>query len=162
GDHGPYCADRTRAPVHPSGTHTRFCAIARNLFSVPSRSNSDVFGSCRTGETPAHGPDARLSIWSNKAGRATAWATEARGGGLWAASGVATDGTAIFAATGNTFGASMWMGGEAILRLGPGATFSGLPADYFTPSHWPLLDTADSDLGASGPLVLDVPGATPS
>ena len=103
-----------------------------------------------------------IAVPVNDPTRATAWATEARGGGIWAPGGLATDGTSIFAATGNTFGASTWMGGEAILRLGPGATFSGLPADYFTPSNWPLLDAADSDLGGSGPLVLDVPGATPS
>ena len=94
--------------------------------------------------------------------RATAWATEARGGGIWAPGGVATDGTWMFAATGNTFGAHTWMGGEAIVRLGPGATFAGAPTDYFTPSNWRQLDATDLDLGGSGPVVLDVPGATPS
>jgi hypothetical protein len=56
----------------------------------------------------------------------------------------------------------MDLGGEAIVRLGPGATFSGTPADYFTPSNWRQLDATDLDLGGSGPVVLDVPGATPS
>ena len=94
--------------------------------------------------------------------RATAWATAARGGGIWAPGGVSTDGSSLFAATGNTFGARTWRGGEAVVRLGPGATFSGAPADYFTPSNWRQLDAADLDVGGSGPVVLDVPGATPS
>jgi hypothetical protein len=93
---------------------------------------------------------------------ATAWATAARGGGIWAPGGVATDGSWLFAATGNTFGARTWGGGEAVIRLGPGATFSGEPRDYFAPSNWPPLDAADLDVGGSGPVVLEVPGATPS
>jgi hypothetical protein len=93
---------------------------------------------------------------------ATGWATGARGGGIWAPSGIATDGKSIFVATGNTFGASTWMGGEAIIRLGPNAKFSGNPSDYFTPSNWRRLDSGDDDLGGSGPVLIDVPGATPS
>src|ERR1039457_5601704 len=54
------------------------------------------------------------------------------------------------------------MGGEAIIRLGPGAKFSGNPAYYFTPSNWKTLDDGDVDLGGSGPVLIDVPGATPS
>jgi len=97
----------------------------------------------------------------NPAG-ATAWATTARAGGIWGPGGIATDGQALFAATGNTFGATTWMGGEAIVRLGPGATFTGEAADFFTPSNWPALDDGDVDLGGSGPVLIDVPGATPS
>jgi PQQ enzyme-like repeat protein len=93
----------------------------------------------------------------------TAWATGARaGGGIWAPNGVATDGQSVFIATGNTFGARTWMGGEAIIRLGPGAQFSGSPMDYFTPSNWRKLDGGDVDLGGSGPVLIDVPGATPA
>jgi hypothetical protein len=93
---------------------------------------------------------------------ATAWATEGRGGGAWAPGGLATDGRSIFVATGNTFGARTWMGGEAVIRLGAGAKFSGNPADYFTPSNWRQLDDDDADVGGSGPVLFDVPGATPS
>jgi hypothetical protein len=93
---------------------------------------------------------------------ATAWVTQGFAGGSWAPGGLASDGTAIFAATGNTEGATNWGGGEAILRLGPGATFSGNTADFFTPSNWQDLDAQDRDLGGSGPILIDVPGATPS
>jgi hypothetical protein len=56
----------------------------------------------------------------------------------------------------------MWQGGEAVIRLGAGATFSGDPADYFAPSNWLQLDDADLDLGGSGAVLVNVPGATPS
>jgi hypothetical protein len=107
-----------------------------------------------------HGWVIAVPITNPKA--ATAWATEARGGGIWAPGGIASDGPSIFAATGNTFGARSWMGGEAIIRLTSGAKFSGNPADYFTPSNWHQLDSEDADIGGSGPVLFDVPGATPS
>jgi hypothetical protein len=74
---------------------------------------------------------------------ATAWATPARGGGSWAPGGLATDGRSIFAATGNTFGATDRSGGEAILRFTPGPTL----ADWFAPSDWKALDAGDVDIG---------------
>src|SRR6185436_2382794 len=91
-----------------------------------------------------------------------AWATTVRGGGAWAVGGPASDGTDLFMSTGNTFGAALWAGGESIIRFKSGPTFSGQTEDYFTPTNWPALDTADLDLGSSGPLVVDVPGAQPS
>jgi hypothetical protein len=94
-----------------------------------------------------------------------AWATTAHGGGAWSVGGVASDGTNPFVATGNTFGAgSTWGGGEAIIRLQPGPVFSGptVTNDYWAPTNWPALDSGDTDLGGSGPLLVDVPGATPS
>jgi hypothetical protein len=107
-----------------------------------------------------HGWVVAVPVWDP--GSATAWATDARGGGIWAPGGLASDGVGIIAATGNTFGAAQWRGGEAIIHLGPGATFTGSPMDYFAPSNWQYLDAFDLDLGGVGPLVVDVPGATPS
>jgi hypothetical protein len=91
-----------------------------------------------------------------------AWATPARGGGAWAVGGVASDGVNPFIATGNTFGASVWSGGEAIIRFQSGPVFSGLASDYWAPTNWNALDGGDTDLGGSGALIIDVPGATPS
>jgi uncharacterized repeat protein (TIGR01451 family) len=91
-----------------------------------------------------------------------AWATGASQGGIWAAGGLASDGQSIFAVTGNTGGATDWMGGEAVLRLGAGGTFSGTPTDFFTPSNWSQLDVADLDLSGTGPVLITVPGATPT
>jgi outer membrane protein assembly factor BamB len=95
-------------------------------------------------------------------GGARGWAVGARGGGIWALGGPSSDGASVFVATGNTFRAGVWAQGEAVVRLQPGATFSGQPADYFTPSNWRALDAGDVDLGGSGPVLIDVPGATPS
>jgi hypothetical protein len=91
-----------------------------------------------------------------------AWATPARGGGMWAVGGVASDGISPFIASGNTFGASEWSGGEAIIRFQPGPVFSGLTKDYWSPINWKMLDTNDLDLAGSGALIVDVPGATPA
>ena len=92
-----------------------------------------------------------------------AWATSATAGGIWAPGGLSSDGDGFFAATGNTFatGAS-WGSGEGVLRFAPGPTFSGQAADYYAPSNWMQLDASDTDISGSGPLVVDLPGATPS
>ena len=91
-------------------------------------------------------------------GQPTAWATAAVGGGAWAPSGVSSDGASLFIATGNTFGADAWSGGEAVLRFSPGPVL----ADWFAPSDWKALDAGDVDIGGTGPVLVDVPGATPS
>ena len=49
-----------------------------------------------------------------------------------------------------------------MIRFQPVSIFSGSPTDYWAPTNWQSLDQIDSDLGASGPLLVDVPGATPS
>jgi hypothetical protein len=91
-----------------------------------------------------------------------AWATSIRGGGAWAVGGIASDGVDPFVATGNTFGASTWGGGESIIHFTPGAAFSGQTNDFWTPRNWQSLDMTDKDLGGSGALIVDVPGANPS
>jgi outer membrane protein assembly factor BamB len=93
-------------------------------------------------------------------GQVTAWATSGLGGGVWAPSGIASDGTSLYVATGNSVGAATWVGGEAVFRLAPGPVFSGQGADYFAPSTWQALDTADADLGGSGVALIDMPGAS--
>jgi hypothetical protein len=39
--------------------------------------------------------------------------------------------------------------------------FSRHPADYFAPDDWKALDARDADLGGSGPVLIEVPGAQP-
>ena len=94
----------------------------------------------------------------------TAWAaaTKNRGGAIWGVGGIASDGKNPFVTTGNTFSPPNWEGGEAVIRFQPGPIFSGSPADYWVPENWLTLDSFDQDLGSSGPLLVDVPGATPS
>jgi hypothetical protein len=91
------------------------------------------------------------------------WATTAIGGGIWGHGGVASDGTNMFVVTGNTFNTGgNWMGGEAIIRLQAGPTFTGQPTDYWAPTNWLSLDNSDTDLGGVSATVVDVPGANPS
>ena len=91
------------------------------------------------------------------------WATTAIGGGIWGHSGVASDGTNMFVITGNTFNTGgNWMGGEAIIRLQAGPTFTGQPTDYWAPTNWFNLDNGDTDLGGVSAMLIDVPGANPS
>jgi hypothetical protein len=90
------------------------------------------------------------------------WATPALAAGIWAPGGLSSDGTSVFAATGNGFGEMTWAGGEMVGRFGPGASFSGNPVDFWVPTNWQMLDGFDYDLGGSTVLVIDVPGATPS
>jgi hypothetical protein len=97
----------------------------------------------------------------------TAWAAATsagtRGGAIWGVGGIAGDGLNSFATTGNTAGTNgNWDGGEAVIRFQPGPIFSGDPSDYWVPTNWLDLDNQDADLGGSGPLLVDVPGATPS
>ena len=93
---------------------------------------------------------------------AKGYATQSQAGGIWGVSGPSTDGTSIFVATGNTFSGNTWGHGEAVLKLQPGPVFSAQAADYFTPSDWKSLDNGDTDLGGTNPILIDVPGATPS
>src|SRR6202040_3626561 len=80
-----------------------------------------------------------------------------------AVGGVASDGKNPFVTTGNTCNTgNSWDGGEAVIRFQPGPIFSGNPSDYWAPTSWFKLDGGDADLGSSGPLLVNVPGATPS
>jgi hypothetical protein len=92
------------------------------------------------------------------------WATAAQGGGIWGHSGVASDGANMFVVTGNTFTSpgDPWSGGEAIVRLQAGPTFTGNPTDFWAPANWQSLDNSDTDLGGCSAILIDVPGATPS
>jgi hypothetical protein len=100
----------------------------------------------------------------DKPGEVTAWAaaTTNHGGAIWGVGGIASDGKNPYVTTGNTFNPPEWEGGEAVIRFQPGPIFSGSPVDYWAPENWLTLDSFEFDLGSSGPLLVDVPGATPS
>lgn len=103
----------------------------------------------------------------NNPGGVMAWAAATTagtyGGAIWGVGGVASDGQNPFVVTGNTVNTGgNWGGGEAVVRFQPGPIFSGSPSDYWAPLNWLDLDNLDFDLGSCGPLLVDVPGATPS
>ena len=91
------------------------------------------------------------------------WVTTSLKSGIWTPGGIASDGTNLYVATGNAPGGTTpWGGSEAIIRLQPGPVFSGSTTDYWAPTNWQSLDSGDIDLGGTNPIIVDVPGATPS
>lgn len=88
-------------------------------------------------------------------------AQNTRAAGIWAPGGPASDGTDVFVTTGNTFGATTWVGQEAVLRLKAGPVFSNQTTDYWAPHDYLTLDNGDTDIGGTGAMLVDVPGATP-
>jgi PQQ enzyme repeat len=103
----------------------------------------------------------------NNPASVTAWAAAtspgSSGGAIWGVGGIASDGSNLFATTGNTVGTGgNWSGGEAVIRFQAGPIFSGDPSDYWAPLNWLDLDNWNTDIGSSGALLVDVPGATPS
>jgi len=103
-----------------------------------------------------------VGVQMSNPGNVMNWATTITRAGAWSIGGVANDGTNLFVTTGNGSLTSNWGGSEAVIRLQPGPIFSGNPSDYWVPTNWQSLDGGDTDLGGSGPVIVDVPGATPS
>ena len=129
-------------------------AIVSNVVYVPYGGHA---GDCG----PYHGW--LVGVPENNPTNVMAWATTNTGGGMWAVGGPASDGSSPFIATGNTFGAGTnWGGGEAIIRFLTGPVFSNTTNDFWAPTNWPALDSGDIDLGGSGALLVNVPGASPS
>ncbi len=130
-------------------------ALVNGIVYVPY---SGYFGDCGA----YHGWVIGIQI--NSPTTVMGWATEAIGGGIWGHSGVASDGTNMFVITGNTFTSpgDPWSGGEAIVRLQAGPTFTGNPTDFWAPTNWQSLDASDTDLGGCSAILIDAPGATPS
>jgi outer membrane protein assembly factor BamB len=116
-----------------------------------------------------------LGVATANPGNISSWHTAApSGSGIWGPSGAATDGTSIFVATTNTNGPhpTVWDAGhsEAVIRLTPGLQFTESAANFFTQGQgaannnqdWYYNDVNDLDLGSSGLVLFDAPGATPS
>jgi hypothetical protein len=91
------------------------------------------------------------------------WRPDADGAGIWGPSGIASDGSSLYVATGNGDpNATEWDGSETVFRLQPGPIFSGSPADYYTPLNWQTMNEEDLDLGSSGVTLFDLPGPSPT
>lgn len=75
-----------------------------------------------------------------------------RAGGIWAPSGAAVDAAGdIFVATGNSFSFSSFDFGNSLIKLSPKLQ----RVDWFAPSNWLELNYGDTDLGSTGPALLD-------
>jgi hypothetical protein len=106
-----------------------------------------------------------IAVDTSKGTVVSSWATRGVGGAIWAAGGMASDGTGVFAVTGNANYDGHYMppptysDSEGIIRV------SGMPltrTDHYYPARWGTMDSGDQDMGASSSLFMTVPGATPS
>ncbi len=92
----------------------------------------------------------------------TAWISGARGGAVWAPGNLVVSDSALFATTGNTFGATTWSGGNAILKFNAASSFNSTPTDFFAPLDWKRLDDDDLDLGGSNPVPINLSHGQPA
>ena len=116
-------------------------------------------------------------------GTVNAWATKAIAGGIWGSTGAASDGTSLFFATGNSKSSASagpnsssgtsdtdwadWGDSETVYKfpttlVSPAAAATPVTTDFFTTSNWSSQDKADADMGGTSPILVNVPGATPS
>lgn len=94
-----------------------------------------------------------------------AWAGLGRGEGIWAAGGMASDGDGVFAITGNNTAREAdhaKTDSEEVVRVTGLGELARNDANIFYPARWKEMDDADADFGASSPVYIEVPGATPS
>jgi hypothetical protein len=84
--------------------------------------------------------------------------------GIWGHGGLASDGTNVFAATGNGVDGTHWdtSDSEEVVRIVGMAQFTRNAANVYYPTIWQNMDGADLDFGASTPAYVPLPpGSTP-
>ena len=91
-----------------------------------------------------------------------ALSTSAEKGGIWAPGGIASDGTSLFFATGNTSQATTYAGGEAVVRANSNLSPIKNTSSFFAPANWQTLDNEDLDVGGVSPTLLTLTGSTPA
>jgi hypothetical protein len=96
-----------------------------------------------------------------------AWATGGIGEGIWCAGGMASDGTGVFAATGNDLTRmTTHIDSEEVVRVtGLGVLDKTSAQNYFYPLRWMTMDGLggngnDYDLGSVNPIYVEVDSAT--
>jgi outer membrane protein assembly factor BamB len=94
------------------------------------------------------------------------WSTGDDGSAIWGSGGIASDGTGVFAITGNHFpnfsAPAAHSDSEEVVRLTGLAQLTRNNNNIFFPSRWSAMDSGDLDFGSNSPMVFDVPGATPA
>jgi hypothetical protein len=95
------------------------------------------------------------------------FATLGQGEGIWASGGLASDGTSVFAVTGNsTVGATNHTNGttdtEEVVRLTGMAALARNNQNLYYPNRWQTMDQSDLDFGASNPVFVSLAGYTPT
>jgi hypothetical protein len=93
---------------------------------------------------------------------AAAWSTGGQGEAIWAAGGMASNGDGVFAVTGNANGGgATHLDSEEVVHI-TGLAQVNRTTGLFWPMEWRNMDMNDLDFGAVSPVVITVPGATPS
>jgi hypothetical protein len=107
-----------------------------------------------------------VGVGASTAKQTTMWTDEAVssnvGGGIWqAGSGLTSDGTNIYVATGNGISAPAGPGdkpptalSDSVVKLAVGGDGSLSATDFFSPANAPTLDVNDLDLASGGPVLL--------
>jgi hypothetical protein len=96
-----------------------------------------------------------------------AWMTLDQGSAIWAAGGMASDGTSVFAVTGNhtpnrTHAADRsTTDSEQVVRITGMGVLDRKDANLFFPTTWKGMDDDDADFGSSNPVYFNMPGSTP-
>ena len=93
------------------------------------------------------------------------WATGGVLEGIWAPGGMASDGTGVFAATGNSGTVpSAHLDSEEVVKVtGLGVVDKATKANTFYPTRWTSMDGGpDLDLGSVNPMYIEMPASTPS
>jgi hypothetical protein len=104
-----------------------------------------------------------VAIDSKDPTKIVGWATGGVGEAIWASGGMASDGDGVFATTGNrTQGGGGHQDSEQVVHIRGMATLARGVDDVFFPTDWQTMDNQDADFGSSSPIVIEVPGATPS
>jgi hypothetical protein len=76
---------------------------------------------------------------------------------------MASDGTSVFAITGNsTVGTTTHRDSEEVVRISGMATLNRTNANLFFPATWRAMDNTDADFGSNSPVYINVPGSTPA
>ena len=92
------------------------------------------------------------------------WATTGKQEGIWAPGGMASDGTGVFAVTGNNGAAPQdHLDSEEVVRVTGLALAQRDDANRFWPSIWRTgMDMGDKDFGSCSPLVVAATGGAPA
>jgi outer membrane protein assembly factor BamB len=89
------------------------------------------------------------------------WRPDDSKSGIWAPGGPSSDQNSIYVTTGNGSGPASWAGSEGVIRLGFDLSFTSSAMDYYAPGNYPQLDSSDTDISGSGPLLIDTPAGKP-
>jgi hypothetical protein len=107
-----------------------------------------------------------VAIDTSDSAKFAGWVTADQQSGIWGHGGLASDGTSIFAETGNGHRAALNDGNsdsEEVVRLTGMAAVTKSAANIFVSPNWQYMDGTDKDFGASTPAYVALPpGSTPA